>query len=379
MQTFAHQAVHHALDIRGDELVLGLAAELRVRHLHGEDAGEAFAEVVAVELHLFFLGDALAFHVRLHDARQRHAEAADVGATIALGNVVRIGEHAFRNGVRPLRRHFHGDAAAGDFFGGGKVEDVIVQWLAGAVLVLHVSFDAAVVLEHLEALVAFVAQFDAHAAVQERQFTQATGEVLEVEHCLLEDDRARLETHAGAAPVRRADFRQRRLRVAVAVFLAVQAAIAANAEMQHFGKRIHHRHAHAMEAARDLVGVLVELAAGMQHRHDDFSGTTPLTGVDVRGDAAPVVLHRHGFVGVYGDGDAVTVAGQRLVDGVVHHLEHHVMQAGAVVRVADVHAGALAHRVQPFQHRDAAGVVVGGLGQRRGGRSGRFGSGFWAG
>ena len=159
----------------------------------------------------------------------------------------------------------------------------------------------------------------------------------------------------------------------------MQAAIAANAEMQHFGKRIHHRHTHAMEAARDLVGVLVELAAGMQHRHDDFSGTTPLTGVDVRGDAASVVLHRHGFVGVYGDGDAVAVAGQRLVDGVVHHLEHHVMQAGAVVRVADVHAGALAHRVQPFQHRDAAGVVVGGLGQRRGGRSGRFGSGFWAG
>ena len=150
-----------------------------------------------------------------------------------------------------------------------------------------------------------------------------------------------------------------------------------------------------MEATRDLVGVLVELAAGMQHRHDDFSGASALTGVDVRGDAAAVVLHCHGFVGVNGDGDAVAVAGEGFVDGVVHHLEYHVVQAGAVVRVADVHARALAHRVQTLQHRNAAGVVVGRFGQWRGGRigilvsrlagrlggrrNGRFRSGFWAG
>ena len=142
-----------------------------------------------------------------------------------------------------------------------------------------------------------------------------------------------------------------------------------------------------MEATGDLVGILVELAAGMQHRHDDFSGTAPLSGVDIRGNAAAVVLHRHGFVGVYGDGDAVAVAGESLVDGVVHHLEYHVMQAGAVVGVTDVHAGALTHRVQTLQYRNAAGVVVGGFGQqggRRSGtlvsrRSGRFRSGFWAG
>ena len=129
----------------------------------------------------------------------------------------------------------------------------------------------------------------------------------------------------------------------------------------------------------------------MQHRHDDFSGASALTGVDVRGDAAAVVLHRHRFVGVNGDGDAVAVAGEGFVDGVVHHLEYHVVQAGAVVGVPDVHAGALAHCVQPLQHRDAAGVVVGRFGPWQGGRigtlvgrlsgrrNGRFRSGFWAG
>ena len=46
------------------------------------------------------------------------------------------------------------------------------------------------------------------------------------------------------------------------------------------------------------------------------------------------------------------VTGQRLVDGVVHYLVDHVVQAGAVVGVADVHAGALAHCVQSLQHPD---------------------------
>ena len=43
------------------------------------------------------------------------------------------------------------------------------------------------------------------------------------------------------------------------------------------------------------------------------------------------------------------IAGQRFVDRVVHHLEHHVVQAGAVGGVADVHAGALAHRFKAFR------------------------------
>src|SRR5262249_32531165 len=50
-------------------------------------------------------------------------------------------------------------------------------------------------------------------------------------------------------------------------------------------------------------------------------------------------------------------AGERLVDGIVDDLENHVMQAGAVVGVADVHPGPLAHRFEPLQHLDAAGVV----------------------
>ena len=59
-----------------------------------------------------------------------------------------------------------------------------------------------------------------------------------------------------------------------------------------------------------------------------------------------------------GDDDVVAVAGQRLVDGVVHHLEHHVVQTRAVGGVADVHAGALAYCLQPLEHLDRIGAVA---------------------
>ena len=58
----------------------------------------------------------------------------------------------------------------------------------------------------------------------------------------------------------------------------------------------------------------------------------------------------------------VGMAGQRLVDGVVDDLVDHVVQARAVVGVADIHARALAHGVQPLQHLDRFGVVAAVLG-----------------
>jgi hypothetical protein len=42
------------------------------------------------------------------------------------------------------------------------------------------------------------------------------------------------------------------------------------------------------------------------------------------------------------------MAGQRLVDGVVDHLVDHVVQAGAVIGVADIHAGRLRTASRPL-------------------------------
>jgi len=46
------------------------------------------------------------------------------------------------------------------------------------------------------------------------------------------------------------------------------------------------------------------------------------------------------------------MAGQGLVDAVVDDLIDHVMQPRAVIGIPDIHAGALAHRIQAFENLD---------------------------
>jgi hypothetical protein len=111
----------------------------------------------------------------------------------------------------------------------------------------------------------------------------------------------------------------------------------------------------------------------MKLRHDDFRRRDALFPVDVRRYAAAVVGHRDGSVGIERDGNDVGMAGKRLVDRVVHDLVDHVVQTRAVVCVTDIHARALAHGIEAFQHLDGIGTIFGdcaGFGLRNIGHSG---------
>ena len=50
------------------------------------------------------------------------------------------------------------------------------------------------------------------------------------------------------------------------------AAVALDAQVEPRRERIHHRHAHAVQTAGDLVAGAAELAAGVQHREHDLGG-----------------------------------------------------------------------------------------------------------
>jgi len=223
---------------------------------------------------------------------------------------------------------------------------------------------------------ALVLQADAHAVVQEAQFAQALAEDLVVEvRVLLEDLGVGQEVHLGAALVGVADdlhgrdldavhrLQQAVLHEAAAEFELVDLALAAHHQAQHGAQRVHAAHAHAVQAAGDLVAVLVELAARVQLGQRDLGGRALglvlVVHLHAGGNAAAVVGDGDRVVGVDGHDDVVAVAGQRLVDGVVDHLEDEVVQPGAVRGVADVHAGALAHGLKPFEDRDRAFAIAG--------------------
>ncbi len=154
-----------------------------------------------------------------------------------------------------------------------------------------------------------------------------------------------------------ADDGKRRLGVAMAEADEMLDAVAPDAHLHPFRQRIHHRGADAMQAAGHLVGVLVELAAGMQPGQHHLGGGDAFLGMDVGRDAAAVVAHGDAAVAVQRQFDPRGKSRLGLVHRVVDDLERHVMQAGAVIGVADIHAGAAAHRVEAPQDRDGRGVI----------------------
>ena len=103
--------------------------------------------------------------------------------------------------------------------------------------------------------------------------------------------RVRLEGDDGAAVLRGTHLLHRVLRLAFAVLLLIDLAIAVYFGEQHVAQRIHAAHTHAVQTTGDLVAVLVELATGVQHGHDHLQGATAFLGVHIHGDSTAVVLH----------------------------------------------------------------------------------------
>ena len=111
-----------------------------------------------------------------------------------------------------------------------------------------------------------------------------------------------------------------------------------------------------MQTTGHLVAAAAELPSGVQLGEDQLHGGHLLAVALAGGDAAAVVDDRDATVGADGDVDAVGVAGQRLVDGVVDDLPDQVVQAALTGR-PDVHAGTLADRFQSLEDLDRRGVI----------------------
>jgi hypothetical protein len=151
------------------------------------------------------------------------------------------------------------------------------------------------------------------------------------------------------------------LRQAAGEFLRVELAVPRDLDPHVVGERVDDRDADAVEAAGGLVGLARELAARVERAEDDLErGLAGELRVRVHRDAAAVVADGDGVVGVKLDLDAGGVARHRLVHRVVEDFGDEVVER-AFVGAADVHAGALADRLEPLEHLDRGGVV-GGIG-----------------
>ena len=162
VQRLAEYFVHHGGDFAGNQFVFGLGGEFRVGQLHGKHAHQAFAHIVAAGVHLGFLSDFVGFDILVDGACHGGAQGGEVGAAVALRDVVGETLHGFLVAVVPLHGAFYGHAV---FFADG-VEDFFVQGLFVAGGVAHETGHAAGFGEVFVFAVAFVKQFDFHAVVQ---------------------------------------------------------------------------------------------------------------------------------------------------------------------------------------------------------------------
>ena len=196
------------------------------------------------------------------------AKAREVRAAFVRVDVVREGVDRLRVAVVPLQRDLGVDAV----LLAAHVDRLLVDRRLVLVQVLHERDDAAFVVELVALAVALVVERDDDAAVQERQLAQPLRQRVEAEIGGFEDLRVRLERDLGAAPLRRAgDLEIGRL-ACHARRSADRPVRCARSRVERFGQRVDDRHADAVQTARDLVAVVVELAAGVQHRQHDFGG-----------------------------------------------------------------------------------------------------------
>ncbi len=281
-----------------------------------------------------------------------------MGAAIALRDVVGEAKYSFVVAVVPGQRRFHRDTVAlGLEHNRSRNDGRLV-----AVEEFHERLDAALV-AHLLALldrVAVVDERDGDAGIEEGELAQPVLQRGEVELDHGEGFRRGQERHLGAAlALGVADGRERTDRVAVVELHEVLFAVAPDRELEPGRERVHHRDADAVQATGHLVGVLIEFSAGVQLGHDDLGRRDTFALMDVGRDAAAVVAHCHRAIRIERRGDCGCVAGERLVDGVVDDLVDHVVQARAVIGVADIHTRALADRIEAFEDLDRFCIVVG--------------------
>lgn len=279
-------------------------------------------------------------------------------AAVALGNVVGKAKHVLVVAVVPPERDLDGDTVLLAPDGNGLVH----QRLLGAIEITDESFQAAIIKQLFLFYVrmTLVGEQNANAGIQKCQFAQAVLErgVIIVRHGEGFGAREEGDFRARAAFIFANDGK-RRVGDTMGEADLMQLAVTADSELQPDRERIDHRDAHAMQTAGHLVGILVELSARVQLRHDDFGGGNAFGRVDIGRNAAPVIRDRHRPVGVQRHRHQIGMTGKRLVDGVVDHFVDHVVQAGTVIGITDIHAGPLAHGIKTLEDLDRIGSIFG--------------------
>ena len=205
--------------------------------------------------------------------------------------------------------------------------------------------------------VALVCDGQRDAGVEKRQVAQTVGESLIAVFRYCEYRSVGMENDCRPSVIRLAYNLDLCGRLSISIFLNIQFAITTDLGTKIVGKRIHAGNTDAVQTARHLVGAFVEFATSVEHRQHNLKSRLMLFLVHVDGYAAAVIDNLYGIVFQYGDVNVFGKSGQCLVDRIVDHFIHQMVES-ALAYVADIHCRALSHRFKPLKDLNVMSRVV---------------------
>ena len=359
------------LGFRRRQPVLGLALEFRLAHEHRKHHRSAHHDVFRGDRGgALALADALGVVFKAAQHRAAHAEL--VRAAVGCRHRVAIGGEEAVGVRRPGDRPFAGamGAVAARFAG----EDIRMHQRvgvdSGGEIVLQAADEVEFVLGgHLfDALQqrGIAAPADFHAAKQIGLRARHLEQPLRLEGGFgAENIGVGLEANPGApAVVDLAEILELAFGMTALERHLVELLLARDLDLEQRGEGVDDGDADAVQTARGLIDLGIELAAGMQRAHDDFErGFFRKFRMRIDRDAAAVIGDGQKSIGAQFHLDEGGVSRQRLVHRIIDDFGEQMMQR-LFVGAADIHAGTPAYRLQSFQHLDV-GRGIAGLGAGR--------------
>src|SRR5437660_8550627 len=227
-----------------------------------------------------------------------------MSASVTLRNIVREAEYLFLVRVVPLHRHLERDA----FLLCDCMKRSAMQHVLAPIDVFDKPLHSSSVREVLLFSEALVYQLDLDPVVEKRKLAEPSREDVEMVLDHSEGLRAGQKMHLGAASLGLAGYLERRHRHTAPEFHKVALPVASNGKTQPLGEGIDHGHAHAVQATRDPVGVVVELSTRVKLGHHDLRRRALpfVVFVPLGGNAAAVSDYADRVVRVDRDCDLVT-------------------------------------------------------------------------
>ena len=195
------------------------------------------------------------------------------------------------------------------------------------------------------AFASLVRQRNRDALVQKGQLADAQTQGIIAVFSFRKDAGIRQEVDGRAGNLAVALFIKLLRCLALAELDAIAFAATTHLDLHLFAQRVNAGNTNAMQTAGNLVAAIAELAACVQHGHDNLDSRLLFLFHHIDGDTASIIDNSNAVILMDDDLNVAAIAGQRLVNTVVHNLIHQMVQT-AGRGTADIHSRSFAYCFQ---------------------------------